>query len=241
MENIKLVGDRLSLTLSLVAIISAAITSYYQFFHHATMVSHFQSEVIDHWPSLEGDHYQDSIAARVTFLNSGSTPVAIVKSRLFLTSDTLYALAEFKNAAKERKPYDPYKDPYNTSRGIRNFQTRFVDVNQEYYLKEQSVHTVRFSGVLPDSSDFRELLMGSAPLYEGAGENLSMGLWVLFADPYGDFSMKTIPLGQGFYRQGRFRGEFFPGTLETNRLPPFAEGSFWQKISDENSRRLFDR
>ena len=79
--------------------------------------------------------------------------------------------------------------------------------------------------------------MESAPLYECAGENLSMGLWVLFADPYGDFSMKTIPLGQGFYRQGRFQGEFFPGTLETIRLPPFAEGSFWQKISWENSVR----
>ena len=107
MDNIKLVGDRLSLTLSLVAIISAAITSYYQFFHHATLVSHFQSEIIDHWPSLEGDHYQDSIAARVTLLNSGSTPVAIVKSRLFLTSDTLYALAEFKKAAKDRKLTTP--------------------------------------------------------------------------------------------------------------------------------------
>jgi len=235
MLKIKPLSDQLSLTLSLIAIVSAAITSYYQFFHHATEVSHFTSGV-DEWPAVEGDVFQDSLSCTVTFLNSGSTPVAIVKSRLFLTSDTVFASHVFTNYAKDvdHQKNDPYKDPFNSIRKNRIHNTIHVDVNQEHLLKEQSVLSIKFSGALTDSTGFGALLK-EAPLFFGSSESsgIRAGLWMLMADPYGDFSMMTIPLGLGMYdrERGSLPGELRLEKIETLTMPAFAEGSYWEKIS----------
>lgn len=78
-------SDRLSLSLSVVAVISATITFYYQFFY-------YQSDLA---VRFTGCHYVPSDSSETitfglsgVFINSGTTPLTLVENFGFLSTDT---------------------------------------------------------------------------------------------------------------------------------------------------------
>lgn len=78
-------SERLSFSLSIIAVISAAITTFLQF-HKSTEINCIV-HLVEHFPSATDRYRHDTLSFSCSFLNSGSTPVGLIDSRIFLAND----------------------------------------------------------------------------------------------------------------------------------------------------------
>ena len=79
-------SDRLSFSLSIVAIVSAAITSYYQFFYYQSDLA-IRFTGCHYVPSDSSDTIRFGL--RGVFINSGTTPLTLIEHSGFLSTDTV--------------------------------------------------------------------------------------------------------------------------------------------------------
>ena len=87
-------SERLSFSLSVVAVISAAITSYHQFYEHSfTQITPVEVRLLkDHSNSAESS--LGILEIRLLVMNGGTTPCTIISEELYLTADPLFSKAE---------------------------------------------------------------------------------------------------------------------------------------------------
>lgn len=191
--------DHSSFILSIFALVTAVMTTYFQFFHHATEVKIIFPDVMG-TPSIPGFHfsvadslwvYQDSLILECTIMNSGSLPVAITASRLFLT-----ALPDLENSHDKQGP------AWGQSAKSNGTQERS-------YIAPQSLTTMTFkmsidetelARVIKVAADsgyaFNPAIHGSAPTNKWLG--LNAGVWLQMHDPNGlrsAQSFQAIELG----------------------------------------------
>ena len=78
-------SERLSFSLSVVAVISAAITSYYQFFYSQTGVS---MQITSARYTVNDSNGIGTLQIQGVFMNPGTVPLALTRAHGFLTNDT---------------------------------------------------------------------------------------------------------------------------------------------------------
>ena len=220
-------SERLSFSLSIVAVISAAITSYYQFFDQSTdIATHRKATHLRTIPNLtpKGTFY-DSIVATCTFMNSGSTPVSIIDSQLIIEVDS----SKFDENTNDH----PYLTFYNR---IDDSLRYVIDVQSDYYLDSKSVSTFSFSANV-DSTKLMQLLR-DAPRAglkrDSTAVAVNFHLWFLMVNPFGKYSMDVVSLSNAYYQNS---GKYLFGTgsgvqNQTKKLPPFRDVEFWTTLSD---------
>ena len=173
-------SERLSFSLSVVAVISAAVTSYFQFFDHSTEISCVVHSDI-RFPVGHGISRSDTFAFECTFLNSGSTPVGLIESRMFLSSsaDSTFNLQD---------------SPFGDQVGRHTVQTSQRSWNQTAYFPEKSVVTIPFVTEI-DSADLSRLIIESPPMIDYPEETLlRAGIWLRMVDPYGKESTTILEI-----------------------------------------------
>ena len=146
-------SERLSFSLSIVAVISAAITTYHQF-SHTTEVSFFENTFNVSAPPgfLQNGSYRDSLSGSLTFMNSGSTPVSIISSSVILHADTAIIQREIDE--------NPYVALYPITHNLNSKSNSF---ESDFYLEENSVSKYRFVTAI-DSVVLKELVNKAVPL-----------------------------------------------------------------------------
>ena len=228
-------SERLSFSLSVVAVISASITSYYQFFYHSTEVSYYREVFhLRKLPTLKDGIYHDSIVGSITFMNRGSTPVSIISSAVILDGDT------------SQIPDDDYREnPYlNFNQGVLwgDSIREAVHTHSKHYLDSKSVSEFQFEAKI-DSSNFRRLLRNAnTPDWEGWDSTeviLNYHLWFLVADPYGNFSMEAVKIENSVYnKSGRYLyGWGLENGYQTKQMPPFQNIDAWNELTSEKTRK----
>jgi hypothetical protein len=230
-------SERLSFSLSIVAVISAAITSYYQFFYHSTEVSYFkENSHFSKLPTFKDGMYNDSIVGSITFMNRGSTPVSIISSAVIIEVDsTEIDVEDFRENPR-----------VSFSQGVvwGDSSTREMEyVHTKHYLDAKSVSEFRFETTI-DSAKFGRLLKNSPITYnwEGWDSNTVVvyyHLWFLMADPFGEFSMEAVKIGHHVYNEsGRYIFGFGdPNSHQTRDIPVFRDIDFWKDLSAEKDKK----
>ena len=223
-------SERLSFSLSIVAVISAAITSYYQFFYHSTEVIYYREHFhLSKLPTLKDGTYNDSIVGSMTFMNRGSTTVSIISSAVILDGD----ISEMSDVDYRENPYVSF-DQVSYGDSIRATQ----HIHSKHYLDSKSVSEFRFEAKI-DSSNFRRVLRNASSIdFEGWDSTqvmLDYHLWFLMADPYGNFSMEAVKIGNYVYnRSGRsLFGLGHSNGYQTRQMPPFRNIDFWKDLTEE--------
>lgn len=222
-------SERLSFSLSIVAVISAAITSYYQFFYHSTEVSYFRERShLSELPALVNGAYHDSVVGSITFFNRGSTPVSIISSAIILDGDT----AEIPDDFRENPNVT-----FNIFWGGRN--SLASEVHSKHYLDAKSVSEFRFKAKI-DSSEFQKVVRSSpTAAHDSTQVNLNYRLWFLMADPYGNFSLEAVKIGIHAYNiSGRYIFKVGEANwVQTRQMPPFQNIDFWKDLTYEKTQK----
>lgn len=202
-------SERLSFSLSIVAVVSAAITTYHQFYNHKTSVSYVNTTVHVNSASFETNAFDDSLTTQLTFMNDGSTPVSIIKSRLYL----LNHYDQIGNGSIEKQ-----RLLGGSIDGVI-FQDE-CQSKESCYLESKSVSTLTFRSTI-DSTSLMALLR-AVPSSERTNDmsSLELGVYVLMVDPYGNFSSQAISIAEPSYdSNGTHLVESLP--LNHGRMPPF--------------------
>ena len=199
-------SERLSFSLSVVAVISAAITTYHQFYNQSTQVSIIPHHIISK-PEATWKEVNDTIAFECTFLNSGSNPVGVIASRIFLTTDS----------ALHRQNHEIGDHSYDW----QTIQTSFHRWNQRGYLPAQSVVPIRFETAF-DSTSLARLVNRATIGRDSTVKVLNAGVWLKMVDPYGQESTATVTISRLRYKINTTRciGWSTPDT--TIQVPDFA-------------------
>ena len=198
-------SERLSFSLSIVAVVSAAITTYHQFYNHETSVSYVNTTHAS--PNINA--YDDSLTAQLTFMNDGSTPVSIIKSRVYL----LNHYDQIGEGTIEKQRF-----LFNSISGVI-FQDE-CPTKESWYLEPKSVSTLTFSSTL-DSTSLMALIR-AVPSSERIDDlsSFELGVYVLMVDPYGNYSSQAIPIAEPLYdANGTHIRSYVP--LFQGRMPPF--------------------
>ena len=197
-------SERLSFSLSIVAVISAAITTYHQFYNQSTEVSCILHHNID-FPSGGGPHINDTLAFEFTFLNSGSTPVGLIESRMFISSSD----SAFESQAS-----------YHGDYGDHTIQTDTWNWNQTAYFPEQSVVNVSFSTQV-DTTELRRII-SIASRDDDYPElvDLTAGVWLRMVDPYGNESTKVVSVSPS-YLAATLGPSVWGAPVGNIQMPPF--------------------
>ena len=175
-------SERLSFSLSIVAVVSAAITTYHQFYNQSTEVSCILHHNIK-FPNGGGPHFNDTLAFECTFLNSGSTPVGLIESRMFISSSD----SAFESQASYIGDY-----------GSHTIQTNTWNWNQTAYFPEQSVVNVSFSHQV-DTTDLRRIISIASHIDNRPEKvRLTAGVWLRMVDPFGNESTKVISVSPSY-------------------------------------------
>lgn len=199
-------SERLSFSLSVIAVISAAITSYYQFFYYSTNVKYVWTFDGSNFAGCKGTAFDDSLALQITFMNEGSTPVSILKSRLYLLNP-------------------------RTKNGQGNLEKSSIwaheipgviiqdDFKEKFYLEPKSINTLTFHTKV-DSTSLMSLINAAPNATDSTMSDLEMGVTLLLVDPYGNFSTAAISLAYPIYQLDGVCG---PISLDLKRgsIPPF--------------------
>lgn len=201
--------ERFSFSLSVVAVITAAITTYHQFYNNSTEISSILHSNMT-FPKASGQFRNDTIAFECTFLNSGVTPVGLIESRMFLTHDSAF---EFQNSA--HGDYESY----------RTFQTNNRIWNQKGYFPPNSVMQLSFVTTI-DSSKLSRLVLG-APRNSIDPDHvlLRAGIWLRMVDPYGNESSDVRAVGV-FYDTKSLGPGVYGIPVGKKQMPPFREPEY---------------
>ena len=199
-------SERLSFSLSIVAVISAAITSYYQFFYYSTNVKYVWTSDGSNYAQCEGTTFDDSLALQITFMNEGSTPVSILKSRLYLLNPRTkngQGNLEKSTIWGRKNPGVIYQD----------------DLKENFYLEPKSINTLTFHTKV-DSTSLMRLINAAPSATDSTWSDLEMGVTLLLVDPYGNFSAAAISLAHPIYE---LDGVCAAVSLDLERgsIPPF--------------------
>ena len=182
-------SERLSFSLSVVAVVSAAITTYHQFYNQSTQVSiipHHISSI----PEATWKEVNDTIAFECTFLNSGSNPVGVIASRIFLTTDSaLY---------RQNHEMGDHSLDWQTL-GSQTIQTSFHRWNQRGYLPAQSVVPIRFETAF-DSTSLARLVNRATIGRDSTVKVLNAGVWLKMVDPHGQESTMAVTISRLRYK-----------------------------------------
>lgn len=174
-------SERLSFSLSIVAVVSAAITSYYQFFWYKSNVEYVPHLAATQCASVTDGVFQDSLRLKMTFMNNGSTPVSVIESRLFLINSS--AKNGLGNLEKQRlfQSRPPSIDSVIYQ----------VPLDENLYLNPKSVNTHTFQASI-DSMSFMNLVQSEHAPGNSSMSILEFGVYLLMVDPHGNFSKKAI-------------------------------------------------
>ena len=212
-------SERLSFSLSIVAVVSAAITTYHQFYNHQTSVSYVNTTVDVNSASVETDAFDDSLTVQLTFMNDGSTPVSIIKSRLFLLNNH----DQNVEGAIQKQLFLG-----NSIDGVI-FQDKSRP-KESCYLEAKSVNTLTFRSTIDSTSMMG--LVSAVPSEERTNDlsSLELGVYVLMVDPYGNFSSQAISIAEPIYdSNGTQVVNSLP--LDHGRMPPFVS---WDEFMSED-------
>jgi len=111
-------------------------------------------------------------------------------------------------------------------------------IHSKHYLDSKSVSEFRFEAKI-DRSNFRRVLRNASSIdFEGWDSTqvmLDYHLWFLMADPYGNFSMEAVKIGNYVYnRSGRsLFGLGHSNGYQTRQMPPFRNIDFWKDLTEE--------
>ena len=173
-------SERLSFSLSIIAVISAAITTYHQF--HQEIDIAFRVSMPTSVPSY-GDPFfpnEDTLSIPFTFVNSGTTPVSLVRSRVWISvHDTL----------------DLHGTLYGDQDTSTTIQTGVFDSGTTGYFSIESITQLQFN-LSVDSNSLAHLLE-KAPRREARG--LYYGVSLDMICPDGNSARTSTALGMIFY------------------------------------------
>ena len=179
------------------------------------------------WPGFAPDSsFKDSFSASVTFMNSGSTPVSIISSQFYISGDSADMEDEIMG----------FRNPSGLN--WKDSLWRFERVDSCFYLDNKAVSTVDFSCSLTHFSeeDFREFVLNSTT-YSWMDESdalLHVGLWLLMANPYGEYSIKLVPLGSPFYNRNSAMSKGASViAFEQETMPTFRDLNHWEALKDK--------
>ena len=209
-------SERLSFSLSVVAVISAAITSYYQFFYYSTNVKYVWTSDGSNYAQCEGNAFDDSLALQITFMNEGSTPVSIIKSRMYLLNPRTkngQGNLEKSTIWGRKNPGVIYQD----------------DLKENFYLEPKSINTLTFHSKV-DSTSLMRLINAAPSATNSTLSDLEMGVTLLLVDPYGNFSAAAISLAHPIYE---LDGVCPAVSLDLKRgsIPPFVN---WDNLMSKD-------
>ena len=216
-------SERLSFSLSIVAVISAAITSYYQFFWYNSNVEYVPHIAAIQCASVTDGVFQDSLTLKITFMNNGSTPVSVIESRLFLLNS---------NAKNGLGSLEKQKLFHRIKPSIDSVIYQ-VPLDENLYLNPKSVNTHTFQASI-DSISFMNLIHSEHAPGNSSMTQLEFGVYLLMADPHGNFSKKAISV---IYPFCRLDGRCAKSSLDVSAgsMPDF--DSSWSELVE----RYFSR
>ena len=194
-------SERLSFSLSIVAVVSAAITSYYQFFYHDSSVS----------ARLDVQYLNtDTLYLKATFMNQGTHSIAIGNAKAFVTS------AEAWESEPSNRDLNRFE--FLMSRG----ELQVSHFNREKVIAAKSVAQILIP--LVHGEEGRRALFEKAPLsLDPNGEpnrNIKFGLSVELIDPYGASSLWRSAPFSGFI-DSTLRIGFWNYDISVSRMPEF--------------------
>ena len=174
-------SERLSFSLSIIAVVSAAITTFHQF-HKSTEINCIV-HLVEHFPSATDQYRHDTLSFSCSFLNSGSTPVGLIDSRIFLANDA--GLEKQSSLIGDA----PEKNSVQQKRGS----------GQSGYFPPQSVVPLHFK-FIADSLQLVELVSRSPRLDRDSNlVQLNAGVWLRMIDPFGNESQTIVDVGNISY------------------------------------------
>ena len=224
-------SERLSFSLSIIAVISAAITTYHQYSHSTEVRCYRTNFNVTSIPGFLPDgSFQDSISGSLTFMNSGSTPVSIISSQVILHADTAQVLQAIN------------ENGYITlSPQSSSYHSVLRPIHSDYYLDTKSLSSFRFATNI-DSTALKELLNEAIPAaWDSTMVSVNFYLWLLMADPFGDLSMDVVRLASYAYSNetNRPRFGYAPSfDFSTRRMPTFRNLDFWTDLSEEKLNQV---
>ena len=193
-------SERLSFSLSIIAVISAAITAYHQFHHESSVSIRLGLQYMN----------TDTLYMKATFMNQGTTSIAIGDAKGFVTSSEAWE--------RESSGIDLNILEYLMSRG----ELQVIHFNREKVIAAKSVAQILIP-LVPGEEGKRELFEKAPLSLDANGQlkrNLKFGLSVELIDPYGASSLLRSAPFSGFIDSTLRMGftEYYPSV---SQMPEF--------------------